>query len=182
MTDIALLFIFLSAVPAFSAPCGHQNYASLSPPDFNCPSPGELGDYSNIAAETLGVPAGSRLVIGGKTVSVRQDSLLLDKQRVVMLGVRVETLRKLRYLDYQKLLDLHAAKETFQTKLFTSQISVCNERVEQAKKRLQMEFDKGVARELEIKQMHTWYRSPILWFIAGAVMSAGAVFGGALAF
>jgi hypothetical protein len=179
---IVLLVFFLGILSAFSSPCPPQSYSKTSNPDFNCPGPGELNDPPGSFANSIGVPLGSKVVIGGKTSAVSFDGLLLDKQRVIWLGLRIEALRKLRHLDLQKMSDLYVLKEDFVNKVFSEKLKSCESRSLQVKKRLQIEFDKGMARELEIRHLQAWYRSPVLWFAIGAVISAGAIFGGALAF
>lgn len=142
--------------------CPEQNYNDpAKQPNFDCPSPGE----ESLVPE-LKVRDSVGLFV---TEEAPWSGVLLDRNRVFLLGLRIKSLRRLRWHDiitYQEILnaEMEFLKSTHaaDVKLLTTQ----------------RDNYKGQVIELgkEVRKMGAWYRSPILWFSVGVVVaSAGTV-------
>ncbi len=158
MKATIILLALLLALPAWAAPCPTGSYDKDVEPSYDCTSPGE----------DVVLRPGSH----GKSVALEKGAkapkagILLEKGKVIDLGMRVKTLRRLRWLDrkagrrvLKTELKYQAATSKAKTDLLGAQV---------------MDLKTQVAdRDRRISKLTRWYRSPVLWFAVGFVVTAG---------
>lgn len=158
-----LVAAMLFTVPAGAQePCAKQTYTDpAKEPDYSCPSPGE--DY---LVPKLQLRDSTRLLVGDRAP---WTGILLDSGRVMVLGLRIEALRRLRWEDMLYCAELAGAQIDYVEQTAQAELGLCTS---------QRNNYKGQAKELqeEVIKLNKWYRSPALWFAAGFVVAAvGAV-------
>lgn len=142
----------------FAADCPRQDYSNpKTEPDYNCPGPEE---------ETMVPPlqmSDSLELLKGKTAP--WDGVLMDKNRVLFLGLRVKALRRIRYIERQSFAQKIEAESTFlkasakaDLDLRTSQRDSYKEQLVQAQK--------------DLAKAHAWYRSWTFGMVLGIVVTA----------
>jgi hypothetical protein len=147
-----IIFLVLSLLPVSGygqRQCHKQIYSDpLIQPDFDCPSPGE--------EELLPQPA-------------PWAGILMDRDRIFMLGMRIQALRRIRWIETLGCAERLEAEidHISQSKQVT--LNLCIKQRDNYKKQVE------VAQKEAIKA-YKWYRSPVLWFVTGFVVAAaGAV-------
>jgi len=158
---ICLTLVFSNASAA-EPTCFRQDYANPDiEPDYDCPGPGEEGLVPNISLlDSVGLEKGK---------PAPWDGVLMDKNRVLILGLRIKGLRRLRYIDYhackQKMkleMDFLTASHKAETDLLKSQLESYREQLAGAKK--------------ELSVSRAWYRSWAFGLVVGFGISvAGTV-------
>lgn len=158
--------------------CGQQNYSAATEPDFECPSPGEVMFIPDMPLRpSIGVPAGSVIRLKGTAQfkPIAYEAVLLDKLRVIHLGLRVIALRKLRYLDGQNSKSVFSLKEKYGKDTQDALIKLYQSKEDKLKNKI---LDMGrliQSKDKEITRLTTWYRSPLLWFCTGATVMLGSL-------
>lgn len=156
---IAMLFPGLTAAET----CPRQRYDDpQKQPDYNCPSPGE---DSMVPRVTLKASVELK-----KAAKAPWSGILLDQNRVLVLGLRIKSLRRIRWtetIQYQErrkieseyLKHSHALEKTFIAK--------------------QRDNWKKMAKEAyeELVSHRKWYNSRSFWFAAGMIVTAAAATG-----
>ena len=160
-----IIFLGLLLLPATSYGqdrCPKQVYSDPSKqPDFNCPGPGE---------DALMPQLKTRSSVGLEpTEPAPWAGVLMDRNRVYLLGLRIKALRRIRWEEIMGCGEILNAEIDYitQTKqatidLRTSQRDNYREQTKDLQK--------------EVVELNKWYRSPALWFATGFVVAAaGAV-------
>lgn len=160
--SIVVLIIGLCDVSWAKEPCTVQNYADLGKePRFDCPGPVENVLVPSVSFRpSVGVKA-------GKSIKPDYDSILMDKVKVVQLGLRIQALRKLRWVERHKddkrweiersyLSDIHKAKAG----LLQHQVDNWKDQAKRARE--------------ERDEARAWYRRFSTGLVAGIVVTAAA--------
>jgi hypothetical protein len=126
-------------------------------PNYDCPGPGEDALVPRLELKT------------SVELKVKQpapwDGILMGKNRVLTLGLRIKALRRIRWqetvgfkerLEAEKKLDASMYQATIN--LRTSQRDNYKNQVVEARK--------------EIDRLSKWYRSPTFWFATGFITAA----------
>ena len=163
---IVLLCIWCVPAHARDPKCAKQNYLDVSTePDYNCPSPGEdviVPPLQLMASVTLD-PNDSRMNI------IPWAGILMDKNRVLMLGMRIKALRRLRYLDFRSNTEELTLSESFLQANCKINTKLAIAQRDNYKKR-------AISLNAEIAHRNKWYRSGPFWFATGVVTAAaGAI-------
>lgn len=158
--SVALLLVLLQLWPviSFAETCPRQDYANPKvEPNYDCPGPDE---ESMIPQLQMGPSAE---LLKGKPAP--WDGVLMDKNRVLFLGLRVKGLRRIRYLerqDYQRRLEAELAFQRATAKadldLRTTQRDSYKEQLVQAQK--------------DLAKAYAWYRSWSFGLVLGFVVAA----------
>lgn len=166
---VTLLVLCLSS-PVFGAPCTEHNYNDPKrEPDWSCQGPGEAALVPDTNARpSVGVVRGSKVISPDKkTVDVVADSILMDKDRVITLGMRVKALRRLRWLDLHKGKDLLEIEKKHATDVIQAKLELEQSRANEFKKQRD---DARKQRDSSQK----WYRSWTFGLIVGVVTTTAA--------
>jgi len=160
MRTTLILIALLLSVPAWAqkAPCLLQDYDKDKEPRYDCPGPEEgvlvrPGQHKKSVAIKLGARAPWR-------------GILLDKGRVIDLGLKIESLRYLRWRDRKD------ARLKLETEI---KYGAAMSRARGDLFKVQVGDLKGQnqAQRARIAQLASWYRGPVLWFVVGVVVTAG---------
>jgi hypothetical protein len=159
MRILALVLSLLLAAPLHAQEqCPKQTYTDpAKEPDYSCPSPGE--DH---LVPKLQLKASTKLLVGDRAP---WTGILMDSGRVMVLGLRIEALRRLRWEDTLYCAELAGAQVDYVAQMAQAELELCISQRNNYKsqtKRLQKEVIKA----------YKWYRSPALWFTAGFVIAA----------
>jgi len=163
MKLLALALSLLVAVPVRAQEqCPKQIYTDTAKePDYKCPGPGE-----DDLVPKLQLKESTKLLIGDRAP---WTGILMDPGRVMVLGLRIESLRRLRWEDMRYCAELAGAQVDYVEQI---------DRVELDLRTAQRDNYKRQAEKLqkEVIKLNKWYRSPVLWFATGFVVAtAGAV-------
>jgi len=164
MALAVILAAFLTHTPALAADptCTVQDYSKVTPkPNFNCPGPLE---------ETM-VPSP---VVGPKE-SVVLDAkapapwagILLDRERVLELGLRITGLRKIRWSEGLEATEKAKAEVKLTLDNLTAEVKLTQSQRESYKTQL-------VVTQEELAKEKKWYRSWTFGLIVGVVTTSAA--------
>lgn len=167
-----LLVLGLSApVRAADPPCTTQDYSDpKKAPSWRCPGPGEGILVPDLPARpSKGIPAGAKIVLPNKTVTLDYDGVLMSKNRVLRQGLRIKGLRRLRWLDRHKGAELLDIEKKYVGDKLQAKLTLEKSRSSSYKsQRDQARHERDQARK--------WYRSWTFGFVVGVVtVSAAAV-------
>ena len=155
---------------AQGGPCVDQGYADpKKEPNYDCRGPGEDMLVPDTDSQpSIGVKAGTQ------PPAQKYDAVLLDKAKVVELGLRLKAIRRLRWLDLHKSSDLLAIEQKYlrdttaeKDKLAQSQVASYREQLVQT--------------QAELSKSKAWYRSWTFGLILGVVLTSAAAAGVAVA-
>ena len=159
MRWLVFVLILLYATPAHTEEqCTKQIYTDREvKPDFNCPGPGEEGllpklELKKSVALELKQPA-------------PWAGILLDRGRVLTLGLRVKALRRLRWEDMMYCGEMAGAEVDYVEQSGQIEVELRTSQRDSYKQQV-------VVLEKERDRLNSWYRSPILWFSVGVVVTA----------
>ena len=160
MRWLIILTILVSFPVYGQKQCPRQIYTDLSvEPDCNCPGPGEEDLLPKLELkETVALEPNQPAPWAG---------LLMDKNRVLRLGLRVKALRRLRWEELRYCGELAAAELDYLEDTSQAEINLRTSQRDTYKAQVDV-LQKEVAR------LSGWYRSPILWFSVGVVVTAAA--------
>lgn len=157
----AILLFSLLLLPSLSwaaDPCTLQTYSDPKvEPNYDCPSPHEDSLVPRLELKT------------SVNLKVKEPApwagVLMDKERVIVLGLRVKALRRLRWQDMRtaegKLSnELGLAKATSKAALNLA-VSQRDNYKEQTK-----------ALQEEVIRLNKWYHSKVFWFSVGFITAA----------
>lgn len=155
----SVLTVILLALPVrVQAQCTKQTYTDpLIQPDFDCPSPGE---------EELLPKLELRPSIGLEpTQPAPWAGILMDRDRIFLLGMRIQALRRIRWNETLGCAERLEAEIDYISQTKQATLNLCIK---------QRDNYKGQTKELqeEVIKSYKWYRSPALWFAAGFVIAA----------
>jgi hypothetical protein len=161
------LTVLLCSAPAYAtAPCTKQIYTDLKKePNYSCPGPGEDSLVPRLQLKT------------SVELKVKKPApwpgILMDKNRVMTLGLRIKALRRIRWqetIGWQEKLE---NEKKFQAAMYQATLNLRTSQRDNYKSQTK-------ALQEEVIRLNKWYRSPTFWFATGFVVaSAGAT---ALAF
>lgn len=139
-------------------PCVKQTYTDWSkPPDYDCPGPDEDAMVPRLQLKTS-----AALELGKKAPFA---GILLDKNRVLTLGLRIKALRRLRYLQMKSAAEKLAAERELLKASHKATLDLRTSQRDNYK-------SQTVALQKEVIRLNKWYRSPALWFAIGFVTAA----------
>lgn len=146
--------------------CTKQIYSNPNvEPDYACPGPGEAAMVPRLQLKTsveLKVKA-----------PAPWPGILMDKNRVMTLGLRIKGLRRLRWQETIGAQEKLEAEKKFQASMYQATLNLRTSQRDNYKQQ-------NVGLKEEIIRLNKWYRSPTFWFAAGFItVAAGAT---ALAF
>jgi hypothetical protein len=158
---VAALLVITMSSTAWAVPCIKQVYSDpKKEPDYKCPSPGEDALVPRLELKT------SVELVPSKKPKIPWPGILMDKNRVLTLGMRITALRRLRWMDMVRAGELRENDRKYDAAQFTATINL---------RTAQRDNYKGQTKELQEKviSLNKWYRSPALWFAVGFVVAAG---------
>lgn len=175
MRTAIILAILAAWVPAWAQekPCTTQNYADpKNTPDWTCPGPDEgilVPDMPSRAS--VGLDAGASYRKSGEAeVKLSYPAVLMDKEKVVQLGLRIQGLRRLRWLERHKAADTTEIEKKYMADRLTAQLKLEQSRVQVAAQQ------RDEARK-ERDSAKKWYRSWTFGLIVGIVTTTAATVG-----
>lgn len=153
-----LVFIILLSAPAAQGQCTKQVYSDpLIQPDFTCPSPGEDDLIPKLELRpSVGLEP---------TQPAPWAGILMDRDRVFQLGLRIQALRRLRWNDNVGCAERLVAEIDYISQTKQATLNLCIAQRDNYKKQAE-------TAQKEVSKAHKWYRSPALWFTAGFVIAA----------
>lgn len=159
MRSFLALSLLLTAYPVQAADmCAKQLYNDPKvEPDYDCPSPHEDSLVPKIELR-------ASIDLKAKTPAP-WDGVLLDKGRVIVLGLRIKALRRLRWQDMRLAEDTLSNERTFLKASAKADLDLARSQRESYKEQTK------VLQE-EVTRLNRWYHSKVLWFSLGFVTAA----------
>lgn len=152
--------ILFSAIAFAEEPCAPQNYADPArEPDYDCPSPQE-----NVLVPEVQAQPSVELKKGDTSP---QSGILMDKNRVIYLGLRIKALRHLRWIDTTSAIKRLAAETAYQQKVSQAKETLLQSQVESYKKQYMDTRD-------ELLKERKWYKSWSFGLVVGIVVTSAA--------
>lgn len=154
-----VLTLLLCMTPLYAhGQCPKQIYTDpLIQPDFDCPSPGE---------EELLPKLELRPSVGLEpTQPAPWPGILMDRDRVFLLGMRIQALRRIRWNETIGCAERLEAEVDYISQTKQATLNLCISQRDSYKKQTE-------AAQKEVIKAYKWYRSPALWFTAGFVIAA----------
>lgn len=163
-TVLTVMFVMLlpSRSLAEGEPCQPQDYDSINQPRFDCPGPGELELRVDLDA-----PA-SVAVREGQEVVAPWDGALVHRHRLVEVGLSLQAVRRLRWLDRLRL------GEECQVSLEHSQ-EVAMARLEYMEAQRDGYQEQVAAEQARTHSAQAWFRSWWFGVVVGVVSTAALV-------
>jgi hypothetical protein len=171
-----IVFILLFATPAWAADplCTEQDYSNPDKrPDWRCPGPDESVLLPDIKFKpSVGLETGASYQETDQTrkIKLTYPVVLMDKDKVLQLGLRIQGLRRLRWLDLHKGKDLLKIEKTYTTDRLKAQVDLEKSRV----KVLKEQRDDARKQRDEARK---WYRSWTCGLVVGIVVTTAAAAG-----
>lgn len=153
-----------------SGPCTAQDYSNPKKvPNWSCPGPDESIVVPTIRFEpSVGLKAGTTVSRkGAESILLSYDAVLLDEEKVMQLGLRIQGLRRLRWLERHKASDLLVIEKKYLEGRVTAQIKLEQSRVKTAV------AQRDRARK-ERDDARRWYRSWSFGLVVGIVTTTAA--------
>lgn len=153
-------------------PCVEATYADPKrEPNYACRGPWEdLLVPDTQFRPSIGLPKGKAISLP----ALDYDAVLLDRSKVMELGLRIEAIRRLRWMDLHRSSDLLTIEQKYlrdtaaeKDKLAQSQVASYRGQLEQA--------------QAELAKEKAWYRSWTFGLIVGVVLTAATAAGVAVA-
>lgn len=149
--------------------CTAQDYSdSEREPNWECPSPGEeslvpKGPFH----PSFGIEDGAHITTadGNQGFILSYDAVVIDTQKVTQLGMRIQALRKLRWLD------IHKARErlNIDRAYAEKQLQIRLELTEAREKALRGDLKET---RQQLNDAKKWYRSWTCGVVVGVVVTA----------
>ena len=154
MKSLSLFLLFFS-VPVFAGiPCTKQVYTDpKKEPDYDCPGPGEVV-YSE-----LKLKSSAKLSLGDPAP---WSGILMDSERVIQLGVRIISLRRLRWLDFKTCAERLESERVFMEKSSLADLKYCTSQRQSCQTQL-------VAVKHQLDKKSAWYNSCFFGVAVGAL-------------
>jgi len=174
MRTMVALFTLLICGPSWaqSEPCMEQDYSNpKKAPNWRCPGPDESILVPDLKFRpSLGIEAGSLVTEKGAKKPFRLDysAVLLDQNKVLQLGLKIQGLRRLRWLERHKATERVEIEKKYMADRLKAQLDLEKSRVkvlEQQRDRARKERDKA----------KKWYRSWTFGLVVGIVTTAATV-------
>jgi len=173
-----MLSILGLCAPSWAAqPCTTQNYSNPDvTPNWGCPGPDESILVPDINFNpSIGLKVGSVVkgAISGD-ITLSYPAVLMDKDRVIQLGLKIQGLRRLRWLERHKAGDVVQIEKRYMFDRLSAQLTLEKSRVKEAVEQ------RNDARK-ERDKANRWYRSWTCGMVVGIVVTTAAVIGVAYA-
>lgn len=173
MKTLVILALLGLCAPAWAQqpPCTTQDYSNpAKTPDWTCPGPDEGILVPELTFKpSLGLEPGSSVILKGSQKGVLLDypAVVLDKDKVLQLGLRIQGLRRLRWLERHKAVETTKIERTYMSERLTAQLKLEQSRVKEAvQQRDQARKERDSAR--------AWYRSWTFGLVVGVVTTTAA--------
>lgn len=170
-TFTILLVLALSAPATATEPCVQQDYSDPRvSPRWDCPGPGEGIVLPDIKFRpSLGLPVGSSYRKSDSTSLIKLDysALLLDKNKVIQLGLRIQGLRRLRWLDRHKGVEVLRVERKYVGTVLRAKIALEKSRV------MTLRDQRDDARRQRDAACR-WYRSWTFGLVVGIIVTTAA--------
>lgn len=173
MRTLVILACLALCAPAWGQqkPCTTQDYSNpAKAPRWDCPGPDEGILVPDIKFNpSLGLPAGSSVTPKGakKATLLSFDTVLLDRAKVTQLGLRIQGLRRLRWLERHRATELVRIERKYMSDRLTAQLKLEQSRIKVAvQQRDQARKERDAARK--------WYRSWTFGLVVGVVTTTAA--------
>jgi len=156
---ILLVFLLLFSLPARAAdPCVKQLYNDPKvEPDYDCPSPHEDSLVPRLQLKE------------SATLKLKEpapwEGILMDKERVIVLGLRVKALRRLRWQDMRTAEGKLANEIAFAKAAAKADLDLARSQRDNYK-------EQNKALQAEVVRLNRWYHSKTFWFVTGMVVTA----------
>ena len=172
MKSVLMMLSLLLAVPAAAAePCVQQDYGDAKKaPRWDCPGPDEGVLLPDIKFKpSVGLDAGASYRKTDQTGMIKLDYpvVLMDKDKVIQLGLRIQGLRRLRWLDLHKGEQVVEIEKKYVGQTLQAKVDLEKSRV----KALTSQRDDARRQRDEAKK---WYRSWTFGLIVGIVVTSAA--------
>ena len=173
MRTLVILALMGLCAPAWAQqpPCTTQDYSDpAKQPDWECPGPDEGILVPDVPFRpSVGLEAGASY---RKTPQVGEarldyDTVLMDKAKALQLGLRIQALRRLRWLERHKMKDLVEVERRYVGDRLTAQLKLEQSRVKEAVQQ------RDSARK-ERDSAKKWYRSWTFGLVVGVVTTTAA--------
>lgn len=162
MRYLLALSLLYSQIALADSQCTTQDYTKAIPaPNFTCPSPQEEALVPDLEVG----PKASVPLLTGKAAP--WDGILMDKDRVIQLGLRVTALRRLRWMDTLKAQDLLVAEKRLVEDSQKANLQLATSQRDNYKQQL-AQTQEDLAKERK------WYRSWTFGLIVGIVTTSAA--------
>jgi len=156
----ALIILILLSSPAYALDCPRQDYTDpKKQPDYSCPSPGE-----DSMVPRINLKASVELK---KQAKAPWAGILLDTNRVLLLGLRIKALRRIRWVETTQFQERRLIEKTYLEKEYKAEKTFLAKQRDNWKKQAMDAY-----KELESKRR--WYNSRSFWFATGVVVTAAA--------
>jgi len=156
---ILLISLILFSLPARAAdPCVKQLYSDPKvEPDYDCPSPHEDSLVPRLQLKE------------STTLKLKEpapwEGILMEKERVIVLGLRVKALRRLRWQDMRAADERLESERTFLKASAKADLDLARSQRDSYK-------EQNKALQAEVTRLNRWYHSKTFWFVTGMVVTA----------
>lgn len=138
--------------------CAKQIYSDPKvEPDYSCPGPGEEAIVPKVQLKT------------SVSLEVKKPApwsgILMDQNRVMVLGLRIKGLRRLRWQDMRKAEEMAESEKKYQAAMHQAVINLRTSQRDNYKKQAQ-------DAQAEVLRLNKWYHSKTFWFTVGFVTAA----------
>ena len=167
---IAAALLLSTTALADERPCTQQNYADAKQePRYDCPGPGEAALVPDVPLKpSMGLTRGTTVKRPGKpAITLKDERLLMGKQRVISLGMRIKALRRLRWLDLHKGAAVLEVERQYLSKVAAARQALRDSQLKSYKQQL------AEARE-QRDRARAWYRSWTFGLVVGVVLTSAA--------
>jgi hypothetical protein len=145
--QVVVFLVLLFPAAAFAEEsCGPQNYDADTTPNFECPSPGEADLVPNLR------PPLAIAVREGQTVVSAWEGALVHRDQLILVGLRLQALRRLRWLDRFVGRARLEVEDTYRAELRQADAEFCDSRVQHYQ-------EVALAAEQTSSRASAWYRS-----------------------
>jgi hypothetical protein len=162
MMKVIATVLLLTFTPTviWAAPCVVQNYGDpKKTPNWDCPSPGEDSLVPRLQLRTsVSLKAESKAPWAG---------VLMDKDRVLTLGLRIKALRRLRWMDQTRFAEIIAVNKEYDESIKKVEIKLALSQRDSYK-------SQTTALAKEVESLRAWWRHPAFWFAMGMVVTAAS--------
>jgi hypothetical protein len=155
---IVALILLWPCIAIAADQCTKQIYSDPNvEPDYSCPGPGEDAMVPKIQLR-------ASVELKAKQASP-WSGILMDKNRVLVLGLRIKGLRRIRWQENNTCRESLAAEKKFMEDSFNATIKLRTSQRDSYKAQ-------NVDLRKEIVRLNRWYRSPTFWFVTGVLVTA----------
>lgn len=159
----AVMTVVLWHTPCYAQTvCGPQNYDREDQPDFTCPSPGEAEMVPELN------PPASVGVETGDLLEASWPGVLMHRDRVLDLGLRIRALRRLRWSDRLRLAEEYAIRLEHTREVAAARLELAQEQRDAYEERWRQA-------EQRADRARAWWRSPALWVGVGIIVAGALV-------